>query len=139
MVGAAASAAAGDIRVAVIAGTRRLQRFEAMAVAMAGVAAMSEIVPLMGAAIPPDMAADMVAVTSRQADSMRGEAITTAIVSGRVLTLVSGLGFRLGMGTMPVVMPTVDADITMAGDIGSRRLAIQILIRLTTVTSSPFH
>ena len=66
---------------------------------------------------------------------MRGEAITTAIVSGRGLTLVSGLGFRLGMATMPVVMPIVDADITMAGDIGSRRLAIQILIRLTTVTS----
>ena len=65
---------------------------------------------------------------------MRGEAITTAIVSGRGLTLVSGLGFRLGMGTMPMVMPIVDADITMAGDIGSRRLAIRILIRLTTVT-----
>ena len=66
---------------------------------------------------------------------MRGEAITTAIVSGRVLTLVLGLGFRLGMATMPVVMPTVDAGITMAGGIGSRRLAIQILIRLTTVTN----
>ena len=66
---------------------------------------------------------------------MRGEAITTAIVSGRVLTLVLGLGFRLGMATMPVVMPTVDAGITMAGGIGSRRLAIQTLIRLTTVTN----
>ena len=118
---AAALAAAGDIRVVVIAATRR--RSGAMVVVM--VAAMAGIVTPMGAVMRP--------VATRLADSMRGEAITMAIASGRGLTLASGLGFRSGMATMPVAMPIVDADIPMAGVIGNRHLAIPIL---TTVISA---
>ena len=118
---AAALAAAGDIRVVVISATRR--RSGAMVVVM--VAAMAGIVTPMGAVMRP--------VATRLADSMRGEAITMAIASGRGLTLASGLAFRLGMATTPVVMPIVDADIPMAGVIGNGLLAIPIL---TTVTSA---
>lgn len=118
---AGALAAAGDIRVVVIAATRR--RSGAMVVVM--VAAMAGIVTPMGAVMRP--------VATRLADSMRGEAITTAIASGRGLTLASGLAFRLGMAITPVVMPIVDADIPMAGVIGNRHLAIPIL---TTVISA---
>ena len=114
---AGALAAAGDIRVVVIAATRR--RSGAIVEAMVG------IVTPMGAVMRP--------VATRLADSMRGEAITTAIASGRGLTLASGLAFRLGMAITPVVMPIVDADIPMAGVIGNRHLAIPIL---TTVISA---
>ena len=65
---------------------------------------------------------------------MRGEAIITAIASGRGPTLASGLAFRLGMATTRAGMPIVDVGITMAGVIGSRRLAIRIPTTVTTVT-----
>ena len=127
--GAVVSVAAGDTLVVGIEGTHR--RSGAVAAGM-GAVAMAGIVTPMGAGIRLAMVAVMLQAAIRLADSMRGEVITMAIASGRGLTSVSGWAFRLGMATMPVVMPIADADTTMDGAIGSRHLAIRIL---TTVTS----